>query len=92
LDSMSVLIRHGKYVAFEAAARSVELLQCQSTIDLAEFCMVLDQAVEVALQEAFADAQQAWSAGHSLVAEVTFNATMQLAGVRAAKQILGIAD
>jgi hypothetical protein len=84
------LVLYGRNVAFEAAAAAIELLGQQDKVDPSEFCAVLDNHVVRVMDEAVSDAGMAWDGGFHVVAQVTFDASMRLAGVRAAKEVLGL--
>jgi len=88
--ALAELGRRGGAMAFEAAALYVEALQAQPLVAPEAFAEVLARHIDQEFDRALGDAAEAWQDGLEVVAFVTFEASMRLAGIRAAKEYLGL--
>lgn len=90
INAYNQLLLRGKYLAFECACTWIETMGMGHKISISKFVETLTAHFDAAFPEAYHDAGEAYMAGHALVAEVTFDTSLKLAGVRAAKEVMGI--
>lgn len=79
-------------VAASAAAQYMLALQALQLVVAEEFAPILGEYVDEAWEEAMRDAREAWEAALPQVADVTFRASMALAGVKAVKSYLKVEE
>lgn len=89
-DSYNQLVLRGKYLAFECAATWVETMGMGHQISISKFVEILNAHIDATFPEAYQDAGDAYIAGNPLVAQVTFDASLKICGVRAAKEMMGL--
>ncbi len=87
-DAYLEMLRRARNIAFDIATLWAETLGQEDALASEEFLCSLNEEVMGTLDEALGDAEKAWNEGQEVVAGITFETSMQLAGIKAAKSVM----